>query len=359
MGDFNTSKTNQNQQQQTSQTAWQPTLGSLQGAIGGLNTALGQSQAGNAGTQPTGFVAGLDPSQIANFNQMLAYGNLGNPVIGTQQQAGSALTQTGLNGTNDFLSRLSSYNPSASLNPGSVASGANTLVQGYNIPAEVQNAMLAGTQNARDVLLPGIDQAAAASGNANSSRAGLAQGVVARGLAEQAAGLSGSLQNQAYGSSVGTVSDLLNANNSNQLSALNAGGSLGLNAANIGTNALNSSVNNAGSILGIGAAGGAGLQQGQQDIYNNQIAANQFATQNPFSSYSQYLPLLESIAGTGSQGTQNTQTQQSNQASLSSTLGGILGAGGSLLGGTGAYGTSGLGGVSGLQSLLKNMGIGR
>lgn len=320
----------QTQQQQQQQTApWAPAQGALQNAIPQLQGALSQSQVGNAATLPSQFVAGLNPAQLQTFGSMLNYANSNNSP-GIETATGQNLTGTGAGATNSALAGLTGFNPYTNNNTQANIAGANQYVQGYNIPAEVQNAMLAANQEAQNVTLPGIDQAAAASGNANSSRAGIASGLVQQGLAEQAANLSGTLQNQAYSNGLNLASNTNTVNNQALLSALQGGGQLGLSTAGAGLGALSQGIGDQSNLFNIANAAGSGLQTGQQQQIQNQLAANQFATQNPYAALSPYLSALGGIGALGSQssGTNTTTTTPSAYE----VIGGLLGAGGSLLG---------------------------
>jgi hypothetical protein len=339
----------------TSQTGpWAPAQGQLQNiALPDLQNALAQSQAGNAATTPSGFVAGLTPDQIANFQQMIGAGqNTG--AANNEINTGQSLLGSGSAGANSALAQLLGYNPSATNNTQSQIDAANQYVQGQNIPAQVANAMQQANETARDVTLPGIESAAAGTGNTNSSRTGIAEGLVQRGLAEQTANLSGTLQSQAFANGLNLANNTANANNTLGLSGINSAGNLGSTLLGQGVGATGSGVNDLTSILGLGAAGGAGLQQGNQLGLDEQLAQNQYATQNPYASLAPYLAGLTGIAGLGSTGQSDTTDTTTSNPSFLSTLGGILGAGGSLLGGTSASGaTTGLGGIQGILSLLN------
>jgi len=281
---------------------------------------------------------------------------------GNTSGAGSIINQSpglftaGAGGATDALSRILGFDTS-NLSAGNLSNAANQFVGGANIPAQVAQAMQGARENVRDVINPGIDSAAAGSGNVNSSRAGVAQGIVDRGLAEQAGNLSGALSGQTYTSGLNTALNAGGTQNSQALQALISGLSGGSTLLGQGASSLGSGINSLTDILGLGATGGAGIQTGNQTSLSNQLAQNQYATQNPFASLSQYLPFLTSIAGLGGQTsgqTTNSSTETSTPSALA-TIGSLIGAGGSLLGGAGPMGATGLGGVSGVSSLLGNL----
>lgn len=327
---------------------WAPAIPSLTNALTGANSAYAQSQAGNAATAPSQFVAGLTPDQVQNFYQMITAGGNTAPASAVTNTS-QGVMGAGANGATGALSGLFGVDPNATLNPNAITGAANQYVQGYNIPAEVDEAMRSAREQARDVTLPGIDSMAAGSGNTNSSRAGIATGLVERGLAEQTADLTGSLENQAYGNSLNLASSNGQNTIGDLLSKFGAAGSLGSTLFGQGVGGVGAGIGDTADTLGLGAAGGAGLQQGNQQNINNSLAANQFATQNPFASVDQLMPLILAAANTGQSGSTNTTT--TSTPSFLSTVGGLLSAGGSLLGGTTA--TGGASGALGLLNFLN------
>lgn len=355
MGNSNTSSENKQTTQNTSQQTnpWGPTQGQLTSVLPNLQNAFQTSQTNNANTLPSNFIAGLNPDQIQNFQKMLSMGmNTG----GAQNimDSGSGIFQGGAGGASSALGSLLGFSPTG-LSPSSLGSATSSLLGQIDIPSIVNQATQQGRETARDVTLPGIDSSAAGTGNTNSSRTGVASGIVERGLGENAQNMYGSIAGQMFPQLFNSLSSNASTAGAQRLGALTGAGSLGSTLLGQGAGAVSSGIGDLSSILGLGATGGAGLQQGQQQSINNQLAANQFGTQNPFSSIGQYLPLLESIAGLGGQstgsssGTSNTQTTPS----ALSTIGSLMSAGGSLLGGVGPMGaTTGLGGLQGLMSLL-------
>lgn len=294
-------------------------------------SALSTSQANNNATTPSGFVAQMTPDQLATYQAMVGAGN--NPAVpNAQGTAGTALLNSGVSSTNGALSGLAGFNPSATNSTSGVLSAAKQYADNANqyIPGQVSNAMLAGTQEARDVTNPGIENYAANTGNTNSSRTGIDTGLVDRGLAEQASGLSSQLQGNAYTTGLGLAENQASNNNASQLGALSEllGGAN--STANTGNNTLNSSIGNLGSLFGISSAGGAGEQAGSQANLSNQVAANQFGTQQPYSSLQSYMNLI----GSQLYGSNSTDTS-TKTPSFFDTLSGLLSAGGSAVGSVG------------------------
>jgi hypothetical protein len=302
-------------------TPWAPQAAALTDAFGKAQTAYGQASQAQA---PTDFVAQFTPDQLGVFKSMLGYGT-GTSTAGTST-TGNALQTAGTNATQGALSGLTNYDPTKLNNTQSISDAANQYVSGQNIDAQVNNAMLNARQTARDVTLPGIDQNAAITGNANSSRAGIAQGLVERGLAQQSADLGASLRSQAYQQGLQLASNNANANNTNSLGALTGAAGAGTNAANSGVNASSSAINDQKGLYDLATGGASGQQQAQQANLDNQNAQFQSGTQSPYAA----LQGLMGIIGANNWGGQTTGTSTTTKTpSAFETIGGLLGAGAS------------------------------
>jgi hypothetical protein len=305
MGSSSNSNTNSSNQQNsttagtsTMAPSWAPQVNALTTAFNQAGGALTNAQSAMA---PTGTMAAL----------------LGN---GTLSNNGVNLSNSGANASSAALSKLLGYDPTTLNNPQTLIDQANQYVAGQNIPAQVRAAMQGGMETARDVTLPGIAQNAATSGNTDSSRNGIAQGLVERGLAEQSANLQNSLAGQAYGTGLQLASNNANANNQGKLVADNAAAGQGTNAANTGSNVYSGSLNNTGMANNI-----------NQGNYSNDV-------NNAYAALQQYMNLIGNrnwgmttntngtVQSSGTS-TQNTQTQN-NPGLLSniSTGIGLLGA---------------------------------
>lgn len=319
------------------QPGFAPQVSALTTAFNGAQDAYGKASQAVA---PTDFTAQMDPSQIAAFQQMIQQGSNLSPA-NTQAATGAALQGAGTAGVTGALSGLSNYNAANATNPDAINAAANQYVAGQNIPAQVAAAMQGATEQARDVTMPGIEQNAAIGGNTNSSRTGIADGLVQRGLAEQSANLDGSLSGTAYANGLNLASANANASNTANLGALSTAGSIGNTAAGTGVNAGTASVADQGALSSEAAAGGAGLTQNTQNALTNQLQQFQSATTSPYAAAQG----LMSVAGTNNWG-QNT-TGTSNTTSTPSawdTISGLMSSGGKL--------ASGLGGSAGVASSL-------
>jgi Chaperone of endosialidase len=320
----------------TSNTTTTPAqLAQFQAGFQGLQGALSTANSNAAGTQPTGFTAQMTPQQLQAY-QALYNNATGSGNAATEGSTGALASNAGAAGLQGALSGYAGYNPNIQ---GEVNAG-NAYASGMNIPAQVQAAMRDANQEATDVTLPGIDSQAAGTNNTNSSRTGIQEGIVDRGLAQQAGDLSATLRNNAFATGAG----LQNSNYSNILGGLNGFGATSTGALGAGTGALSSGVADTGATGAQALAGAGGAQQNQQLGFQNQNQAYSFGQNSPFMALQNYMNGLNVNAGGTSNGT-STQTP-----SFMQTIGSLLGAGGSALGSSGGA----FGGASGILGMVSD-----
>ncbi|WP_316235068.1 MULTISPECIES: hypothetical protein [unclassified Bradyrhizobium] len=304
-------------------TPWAPQAAALETAFNGANGALAQASTAKA---PTDFTAQFTPDQLATFKSMLGYAN-GNPLPGQTANAATTNMANGTSATSGALTGLQNYNPSASNNVDAITAAANKYVQGQNIPAQVAQATQQANETARDVTLPQISQNAAINGNTNSSRTGIAEGLVQRGLAENAQNMTGALTSQAYANGLNLAENQANQNNGAALTALTNQGTLGNAATNSGVSAGTSSINNQTGLYNIAASAGKGEQDANQANLTNQQQQYQSAVSSPFDALRQYM----GIVGSNNWGSNSTGTStQTSTPSAFQVIGGLLGTAGAL-----------------------------
>lgn len=284
----------------------------------GANAALTQSQAA-ASNQPTNFVAQFTPEQLATFQQMLGFAN-GNPVPSTLSGAGTGQLASGTAGATGALTDLlsaGSTDPTAA----NLAS-ATAYAQNPYIGQMVDNALQTAREQVRDVTLPGITTGAAASGNTNSSRTGIAQGLVERALAEQGAGLYGQLAGSAYSQGLSQAEQQREAN----LGALSTAGGLGTTIAGQGSGNLGGSIGAAGDLFSLAQGGGAGLQASQQAAIDQILQKYGFGVQAPYAPLQSFASLINPVAALGTQGTSSGTSTYT--PSIYQVIGGLMNSGG-------------------------------
>ena len=277
---------------------------------------------GNAVTQAS--------NQQGNVNGQL---NLGT----NESNAGFGSTLGALNGLGSFTNNNNAQN---------LGNQASQIASGYNVPAEVAAATAQAQQQANKTSIPNLYRTSAAGGDINSSQSALEQGAIEANLATNAQTLGATLANQNYGTG------LTNAQNQNSqnLSAIQQEGLLGLGLNSGGTNNTNSGITNQ-TAINQQATGGA---NGVQNLNQLTDTANLGNYTGPQSLQNQQLAQLYSIIASGqwggsstSVGTGSTSSTQNNP-SMMATAGSGLGILGSLLG----NGTTNGGLVGGLGSFL-------
>lgn len=292
----------------------------------------GFSAASNALTQaqgadkPNNFVAQFTPDQLATFRSMLGYANDSSAIPATTANAGGALSTAGSAATSGALSDLAGYTPA-----GGTQSNIDAATAYANNPAisgQVDAAMRDATRNASENVLPQLARNARSTGNLNSNRTAISQGIVQRGLSDQAGDISSELRGNAYNTGLGLAENARQSDNAGALSALLARVQGGTSAANAGTAANTASVGQAGGLFDIANAGGAGAQQADQANLSDQLARYQFQTSSPFDALNSYWNI---VGANNWGGTSTGSSTTSTTPSIYQILGGLTGAAGSLM----------------------------
>jgi hypothetical protein len=299
---------------------WGPQAGTLEQAFA---DAMNQYQKASGMNAPANFTAQMTPQQLQTYKSMLGYGgaNMGNAT--GVQDTGMNMMGTGANAASGALTSLGGFNPAASNNPADLIKSATQFAQGQNIPAQVKAAMQQGVETARDVTLPGMESAAAGNGNINSSRTGLQEGIVQRGLGEQAANLNNSLMGQAFGNGLNLAENQASTNNAQTLQGLNTAGAIGTNLAANGAAGVGQGINDANGLYALMQGGGAGLQQNNQLGLTNALQKYQAGVSSPFDA----LNGLMNIIGSRSWGSEsNGSSTTTSTPSWMQSIGGILSA---------------------------------
>ncbi len=446
-----TTTTNSNQSTSSSTSPWAPQATQVQNLFG--QAQQNEQQQASNGPYQGNYVAGQNPYQsAANSNEFNNAGNVQNSGNGQLTLGNGLLSQTapayvsnadGLYGNSALTANgaltgaLSGYATgtggglSSALNSAAI-SGTQALGSAQSTLGQVQQTGLAnqtGTlaadagqymnsapiqsainstnagiaQTLDEQTEPGLNQAAAAGGSVNSSRAGAAS-AEAQGQAALAQGTAdASIQNNAYNTGLGTALSSYESGLNSANSAATAAGSLG-NSSSLGTaglqtgaastglsqnlnygedsfqNALGANaqlgagINYANSTLNSGASNLATGAQMQQGAGTSQYGTDQAGLTNAIDQYTgsnnymsgvlgQYQGLISGNYGSQSTGTSSgTTTQQQPQNILgslagiglagaglysdfggSSALGGLFGAGNSTIEGYTPTGMSGLG----------------
>ena len=128
------------------------------------------------------------------FAQMLGYGT-GSNAAGRFPNAGTNLVNTGVNGSTAMrMQRLLSLSP---LTPRQTTSRLQAHTPTIPTSGQVDAAMRDALRYANEQAIPAIQRQAAAHGNVNANttgQGGIAEGIVQRGLADQAGDISSQLR---------------------------------------------------------------------------------------------------------------------------------------------------------------------
>jgi hypothetical protein len=301
-------------------TPWDVQTPFLTQAFQDASKAYGQA---SGATAPTNFTAQFTPDQLGAFQNMLNYGMSAQPSASAASNAGATLTNAGAGATTGGLFNLSQINPQ-SVADNNVAA-ANKYVAGQNIPATVDAAMVDARRNANENVLPALSREAAGTGNINSSRTAIAQGVVDRGLAEQAGSLSSQLRQQAYDNGLNLGQQGTNSALTAALGAVNGGNS----AVGQGVNAGVGGINQQQGLFNI-ANGAIGNQNtaAQADL-TNQLQQFQNQTNDPFAALVNFYNIIGNRPWGQTTNATGTTTQQDTPSGMAQ-LGGIISGVGSL-----------------------------
>lgn len=266
------------------------------------------------------FFASPRPEQLDTFKGILNFANgQGQQAAGTQLAAGTIGAATGLQGATGALSGMQSM-------AGSDLTGANLAnAQRYaNNPymsGMVDAAMRDATRTASEQTLPNLYRDAAATGNLNSDRAAIAQGVVERGLAEKAADVSAGLRGQAYSQGI----DAAQRDQAMRAGLLDSQGSLGAGLAELGVGALSQGIDSQSALGEMAGAASDRLQMFDQAAIDNAMAKYEYNQQRPWDLLGQYYGIVgDKSWGSESTGTSVTKNKPSALSSVGAGLG-ILG----------------------------------
>lgn len=282
----------------TSAPGFQPQANDLTNAFNQANGALTTAQGVQA---PTGTAANLNGNGALSSN-------------------GVNLSNSGTNAASSGLGALTGFNAGSTNNPQAISDAATQYANNQNIGAQTAAATNQAMEQVRDVALPGIQQNAAASGNSDSSRSGIAQGLVERSLAENTQNTYNSLYGQAYGNGLNLAQTQANNNNGLNLNAANSAAGQGTNAANAGSSVYGGALNNTGTANNINQGNynnGVGNAYSALQQYMNLIGGTNWGTTTSTSGNSQ-------TQGTGTSTTQNNPGLLSNISSGVGLLGAFL-----------------------------------
>lgn len=245
-----------------------------------------------------------------------AVGATGTFVNGQGSTNASNLTSAGtsLLDPTAYQGALSAYSTAAGTDPTQQnITDASAYASNPYLDGQIDAASRDITRNLYENQLPGINSAASGSGNINSTRAGVADGIAMRGAQDQIGDIAATMRGNAYDQGL-QLAQIANATNLNAMG--NAAGLYG-NSVSQGGNLVNSG--NAMTLGNINAESNAGQinQQNQQGIDN----ANYQSWQGNDTRQQQLLQNYYNIIGANNWGGTDTSTQTQSPSILGSALG--------------------------------------
>jgi len=275
--------------------------------------------------------AGMSDSAKATLDKLKAYAaGQGLSTAGQLSSIGTSMAGYGSNAA-DLTSRIAAM---ASEDPTQANIAA---AQKY-----ADNPYLSGIidANARDVTrnltendLPSIDRAASATGNINSSRAGVAAGIARRGAEDRIGDISASLRGNAYSEGLSRAQ----ADRASNMSALGSAANAYTSLAGFGVDALGKGTDAAyGAYDAIGRANAQeqGDRQGQLDADYDKWKGEDERQWDLLSRYANI------VAGNqwGQSGTSTSTSKQKSSQSILGQIAGIAASAGSIYTGLGGFG---------------------
>jgi hypothetical protein len=257
---------------------------------------------------------------------MLNYGNGNTSIAGSSAAAGGALTGAGANAVGGALNTLAGYKPAGGMQ--SNIDAGNQYAAGQDIPGLVTAAMRDATRTAGEQTLPQIARNAAGTGNINSSRRSIQEGIVQRGLNDQAGDLSAQLRQNAFNTGATLNEQNNEAANNNLLSSIVARLTGGNSAVGTGVGANTGAVGQQGGLFDIANAGIGGQNMADQANLTNQEQQFEAKTDDPFRALQNFYSIIGATNWGGpSTGTSTTTSKPSTFqviGGLMSGLGGLL-----------------------------------
>lgn len=261
--------------------------------------------------------ANMDPQTAQAIKSMLAY------TQGQGQNTADTLTKNGqaLADPNSFLGAIDKFQSGASVDPTQAnIKAATAYANNPAIDGMIDAASRDVRRNLYENTVPGIDRAASGSGNINSSRAGVAQGIAMRGAQDQIGDISSNIRGDAYNRGLALAEGARDTN----LSALGQSAGLYGSAFGQGTGSLQAGNETAYGNFGR-AIDGSSLfqkdQQGQLDADFQRWLGNDTRAADLLKQY-------YGIVGSNNWGGTSTSTQKSSGSIFGSLLGGLATASG-------------------------------
>lgn len=284
-------------------------LGGYEQAQTALNSAMAK------GPYSGQYTAGMNPFQTQGYNQVGQFaGNQGvngaNTVLGAGNANIGAATSFGNNAQ-------AMFNHAGQDPTGQILGNAGQYAQNPYLNGQIDAASRDVTRNLNENQLTGLDLSATGSGNMNSSRTGVAQGIMQRGAADRIGDIGATMRGNAYQQGLGMAQSQYNTG-VNQM--MGANGQL-LSAGQFGADQIGNGIN-----LGYGAGdamarAGAGFQTQDQNVLNGQRQQWQDQQNNGLDLTGKYMGIINGNFASG--GSAQLPVSNPLQGAMSGALGGM------------------------------------
>lgn len=237
---------------------------------------------------------------------------------------GADLTGKGTLGVTDAMSGLAQFGNSNFT--GQNISAAGQYANNPYMDQMVQAATRDATRTFGESVMPGIGMNAAATGNINSTRTGVAEGIAQRGLQDTIADTSAQMRGSAWTQGLAASQ----ADQASRLQALNSYGALGNSLLGAGASQYQigwDGMSKAGDIFNLGNALTTANNQAPLD---NGMAAADYRDKQPWSQLMNYYQIASNAAGQGGVTTTTGNKTTTQQASPLTMVGSLMGAFGNL-----------------------------
>ena len=271
--------------------------------------------------------AQMDPHTQGALDGIYGYQGQGGMNASTATSGGMSQFSAGMNNSQGAVGTLRGFNPQdpTQQNIQNAGQYANNPALNGAIDAASRDV----TRNLSEIQLPGIANNANASGNMNSSRTGIAEGVAMRGAGDRIGDIASQMRSAAYDHGLGLAEQSRATNQGDFLNANNQAGALSNQMFNSGLSGIQTGQGLAYDNFGAQSGAGALQQQNQQGILNQAFQKWQGNDQRPWDTLNKF---NGAITGAGSYPSQTYAT--------GGGLGGAFqGATGAAAAGMGLYGS--------------------
>lgn len=185
----------QKKQEVTQTSPWGPQIPYLERGFAGAGSAL---DAWNAlGPYQGNLYAGMNDYTKQGLRMGLNFARNGGADLQNQYlKAGLGMMSNGQSGMSSVADKMANFQTSGGVD--SDIAGASKYAANPYMDSMIDAASRDVTRNLKEVQLPGINRSAVGSGNMNSSRAGVAEGIAMRGAQDSIADIAANLRGNAY-----------------------------------------------------------------------------------------------------------------------------------------------------------------